>query len=873
MTGARVIDPGPFTGAQDVASRTGQFVEIDGSPMAEFVRWLAPLSSRVMLNKDGSMLAAIVFDGLDIDSSSDDKMNALRSQVLYALQQLGRTAPVLGWHVRRRVTTLFPQGKHPDPITQRMQQLQNEQFLEEVQYTNQHVLTFSLLPRSGASRLVSAIRRSQDEGGGWFESLKAAFGAAGQVIKGEAEFPYRDAREIEDDLEVFEKLLDTLVSACGGLSARILHDDELGGFLQRCVQPTLGLDSRCPMPPNHALADETIPVGWVDNSYEDVLVFKHNDKRVYASCYSLDLRLIEKLSFDLLDRIMGAPFECTLTHTFKTLERGKAKSQVSAIEAYHSNRKYSIKTILAAALGKGDLDGSHVKEGRRVAAEEATAIKDMVDDGEIALGEYYGTLMVQAQTLEALDQARRSAEEILQAARLQPRLEGLHKFSSYCSTIPGSHEEVARWLKIDQTNFIDLGPVRTISAGSFMNEDLSSKMGAQCSALMAFSTRSRTPFYYTGYSGELGHELIIGPSRTGKTALSTVLWSQFRKYPGSRVVIFDKDYSCRPAVYLQGGRYIDLSPEKNTGQHLSPIAALLKDGSLKHITFVASWVEMLARSRSYEPTSDDRRKLEDALKATAIAGQSNPALLRLGSVVSRLDLSTEFARALQMWVGEAAYGKFFDHPQDDFDLTTLVGVEMGSILTDDELAGPFMAYAFYRISSHLRQLGADDKPVPTLIYVPEAWFFLKNPVFAAQLDNWLVTLAKLGARVCFDTQTPDKLVQSPAFPSFRDNIPSLIFTPNERARTKSLYRMYVEEWGLNEEELAFIVNGLPRQDYYIRQGQISRRVQFAMPPELVAMVRSDQRAQMLLAQFIDQGLPPGWQRDYIQQLLSERKAS
>lgn len=864
---ASVHQPGPFQAAQDVLERSEHFMEIDGYPLAEVVQWLSPISPRVMLCKNGSMLAAIAFEGLDIDSSSDDKMNALRSQLDYALQQIGRATPVLAWHVRRRMTRQFPQGQHPDAVTQRMNALQYEQFLSQVQYTNQHVLTFSLMPRGSASRLISAVERSQQEGGGWFQAIQSILGASAQAIKGEAAFPYQSMADIESDREVFDKLLDTFVAACAGLSPYILHGEELGGFLQRCTNPCVGLDSRCPMPGPQALADETLPLGWVDNSFDDVLVFKHNDQKQYASCYSFDLRLVERLSFDLLDRLMGAPFEYTLTHTFKTLDRRHAKREVGAIEAYHANRKYSIKTILAAALGKGDLDGAQVKEGRRKAADEATAIKDQVDDGEIAIGHYYGTLMVHANILDGLEQARRSAEEILQSARLQPRLEGLHKFSSYCSTMPGSHDEVARWMPIDQINFIDLGPVRTISEGSFINSALSDKLGQHCEALVAFSTRSKTPFYYTGYVGELGHELLVGPSRTGKTALATVLWSQFRKYPGAQVIIFDKDYSCRPAVYLQEGKYIDLSPEKNTGQHLSPIAALLKDGSLKHIGFVATWVEMLAKSRGYTPTSDDRRALEEALRATAMAGLSNPAQLRLGVVVSRLDLTTEFARALQMWVGEAAYGKYFDHDSDDFDLSSLIGVEMGSILTDEELAAPFMAYAFYRISAHLRQLGADDRPVPTLIYVPEAWFFLKNPVFAAQLDNWLVTLAKLGARVCFDTQTPDKLVQSPAFPSFRDNIPNLIFTPNERARTQSLHRMYVDEWGLNEEELAFIVNGLPREDYYIRQGPVCRRIKFAMPSELVAMVRSDQRAQILLSQWIEQGLPPGWQRDYVQQLM------
>jgi len=867
-TDAWVASPGPFHPGQDVASRTRHFQALEGAPLAEVVRWLSPLSERVMLNKDGAMLAAIAFEGLDLDSTGVEKMNAVRSQLLYALQQLGRETPVLGWHVRRRVSKAFPSGEHPEPVSRRMNALLHEQFLRDEHYTNQHVITFSTSPRSRSSRILGAIRREQERGAGLGGWLSAMAGASLEVLRGEADFPYKDIESIEADHDHFEKLLDTFVAAVAALDVRVLTGQELGGFLRRTTSPCSGLTEPCALPPPAMFADEALPVGTVDNGHDNVLVFEHNDRRVYASCYTLDLRLAESAQLDLLDKLMGAPFEFTLTHTFKTLHRRVAKRAVGLVEAYHANRKYSLKSLALAAAGSGNLSGSPVKEGRERAAAEAAAIKDAVEEGELALGDWYGVVMVQASSLDELAVARKSAEEILQACRLNPRLEGMHKFSSYCSTIPGSHEEVARWSKIDQENFVDLCPARTVSAGHLVNHALSEKTGQRHEALVSFSTRSRTPFHYTGYVGELGHELVIGPSRTGKTALSTVLWSQFRKYPGARVVIFDKDYSCRPAVYLQGGHYIDLSPEKKTGQRLSPVAALLKDGSLQHLVFLAGWIEMLARIRGHSPTADDRRQLEAALRATAVAGLTSPSLLRLGSVVARLDATSAFARALQMWVGDSAYGHFFDNEVDHFDLQSLVGVEMGGILNDQELAGPAMSYAFYRVSSQLRQLGADDKPVPTLIYVPETWFFLRQPDFAAQLENWLVTLAKLGARVCFDTQTPDKLVQSPAFPAFRDNVPCLIFTPNERARTKSLHEMYVREWGLTEDELEFIANGIPKQDYYLRQGPVSRRIRFAMPPEVVAMVRSDQRAQILLERFIQEGLPPNWQRDYLNELMT-----
>jgi type IV secretion/conjugal transfer VirB4 family ATPase len=865
-----VAAPGPFGPGQDVATRTHLFQELEGAPLAEVITWLVPLNDHVMLNKDGSMLAAIEMTGLDRDSTGVDQMNALREQLTYSLRRLGNESPVLGWHVRRRRTTLFPQGEFPDPVSQKINELMHADYLEQVQYVNQHVITFSLTPQGNTAKLLNQLAREQERGTGLKGILHALFGSAKAAL-GTQTFPYETAAEIDSDLERFEKALDAFCSGAQSLGLRVLSGDELGGFLRRCSSPVLGLDLRCPLPGAAIFADEVLPDGSVDNSYSDVLVFEHNGKRQYGQCFSLDLRLLEReVNMKILDDLMGADCEFTMTHTFVSLSQSRAKGEVRAIEAYHNARKYSWKQILAAAAGRGELDEADSRKTRKTWADEASGVKEEVEESKVVLGDYYGVVMAQADSLEALEHASNTCKDILNAAQLAPRLEGLHKFSSFCSTIPGSHAQVARWMKIEQENFIDFCPSRTVGDGSLVNEDLSEKLGTRCEALIAFSTSAKTPFFYTGYVGQLGHELLLGPSRTGKTVIGILEWTQFRKYPGARVLIFDKDYSCRPAVYLQGGHYIDFTPEKRTGHCLSPIAALMKGGDLTHIAFVVSWIEMLPHARGYKPDAKDREALERAVRATANAGKDDPSLLRLGSVVARLEKSTSLAQSLSMWVGDAAYARYFDNERDDFNVDSLVGVEMGSVLTDPELSGPLMAYAFYRVSATLRRLGGEDRPVPTMIYIPECWFFLANPIFSSRLEDWLATLAKLGARVVFDTQTPEKLTQSPAFPVFRDNVPNLILTPNDKAKTGSLRNFYVEEWGLTDEDLPHIAKGVRQRDYFIYQGGIKRRISFSLSKELLSYVRSDTLAQTTLQDYIDQGLPEGWQAQYVQRLHATR---
>ena len=873
---AWINSPGPFEPGQDVATRTQLFQELEGAPLAEVITWLVPLNDHVMLCKDGTMLAALRIGGLDRDSTSVSEMDALREQMLYTAQRLGNETPILGWHVRRRRTTVYPKGVFPDPVSRHMDHLMHQDFLKKVQYINEHIITFALPAAGSGAKLMEHIAREQDRGSGAMGVISALITAAKSAF-GSNPFPYESPAELAPDLDRFEKALDAFISASKTLKLHLLTGDDLGGFLRRSTSVVLDLDTRCPLPLPVYFGDEVLPVGNVDNSYSDVLVFEHSGKRQFAQCLSIDLRLLKRpLTMMLLDGLMGVPCEFTMAHVFVTLNKNRGAGEARAFAAYYAARKYSWKQILAAAVGRGELDESQSKKSRANASDEAEEVKELVEEGQEVLGDYYGVVMVHADDMDALNEAVRVVNEILNTAQLNPRLEGLHKFSSFCATIPGSHAQVARWQKITQENFIDLCPSRTVGDGALVNRDLSQKLGAQCEALIAFSTLAGTVFYYTGYVGQLGHELLLGPSRTGKTVIGILEWTQFRKYPGVRVLVFDKDYSCRPAIYLQGGRYIDFTPEKATGHCLSPIAALMKSGDLTHIEFVVSWIEMLPQARGYKPTSKDRQDIERSVRSTAAAGARDPSLLRLGQVVARLPQDTELAQALNMWVGDAAYGRYFDNPRDDFDVDHLVGVEMGSVLTHAELAGPLMAYAFYRVEAALRRLGGNETPVPTLIYVPECWFFLANPVFTARLENWLATLAKLGARVVFDTQTPEKLTQSPAFPVFRDNVPSVIYTPNNKARDGSLRELYTREWGLTDEDLPAIVNGVPQQDYFIVTGGVKRRVSFGLSNELLAHVTSDTLAQTTLQYFIDQGLPAGWQQQYVERLLAamkERKKS
>jgi hypothetical protein len=88
-------------------------------------------------------------------------------------------------------------------------------------------------------------------------------------------------------------------------------------------------------------------------------------------------------------------------------------------------------------------------------------------------------------------------------------------------------------------------PVSAIWPGPLRNAYLSAEFAKQGlladqPPLMQARTAATTPFRLDLHQGDVGHTLVVGPTGAGKSVLLNILALQWRRYPGARVVIFDK---------------------------------------------------------------------------------------------------------------------------------------------------------------------------------------------------------------------------------------------------------------------------------------------------------------------------------------------
>ncbi|WP_332694117.1 VirB4 family type IV secretion system protein [Devosia sp.] len=610
----------------------------------------------------------------------------------------------------------------------------------------------------------------------------------------------------------------------------------------------------------------------MDNSYADVLRFHWNGKERWAQTVTLDFSKVEQIDFGLFDRLMAAPVELVLTHLSKLLPSGKAAAEIHQVKTYHSNRRYKATAYIAAALNRGDMSNAPVNTERAQSTAEAEGLAGRVSAQKDGIALYHGCVMVVADTPEQLAEDVKIVQKILEAQRMRPRLESLHKLSSFAASIPGGHAEVALWDRLTFANIADLCPARTIAEGDRVNRYLTEQLGVTCDALLSLRTQHLTPFHFTGYVGDVGHAQVIGGTGTGKTLLVNLIWTLFRKYRNARVACFDRDYSTRPAILLQGGQYLDFSKADDSplAKRLGPIRALLGGPQpLQHLEFIIQWLCLLARQRGYQATGADLLSMEQNLRSIIELNANTPELLDLSTVVAQCDKNSAFAQALIPWTKGQVFGRYFDNAADHFDLSSLTGIEMGGVLDNEDVAIPFMSYVFYRIKTSLRAQKGSERHGPMFIYIPESRYFLRNAQFKSEVEDWLATVRKLDAAVWFDTQSPESLVNSGIFSAFRDNLATLVLTPNGAAGSGSLATMYMQEFGLTPKDLVSVASGTVKKDYLIKQGHLSKVISLSLPPEVVNRLRSDKKAQLALEKHY-RPVDPNWASDYLNDLKGIR---
>jgi len=823
--------------------KIAQNYEASARSYAELVPFMAQIAPGMVINKDGSLLVSYAMTGVDQEGLPQSEVDRYANLVEHAFR--GFTERFTVWFtVDRRRIEEYPESVFSDPVSAWVNEHWQHQFTTRGQFQNFLYLSVLYTPPGGADGYMEKVAHFVKNDGA---SLLTALGkAAITSISKQRTFDF-EANQLMAFIADFEEKLSTFEQTVMDVDLQRLQDSELLGFMHRRCSPS-SYQERVKVPEIPAYLDSYLP-GDQLISRGDTLRFRGSEGDKHIAAMSLK-DWPDWTHPGILDDLLAIPGEVTISQVFRFADNVKAKSFIEGVEKHNRAMQKTLFGYLKEALTHEE--SNQVNHGRVLLAQDASDALTEMTSLNRSYGHYNLTVVTYGNDVAEAETTLRLVNQVLQRRGYITVRETMHLLSAFVGTIPGQWGEIVRWYFVSSANIADLAPVRTLGIGKKTNDYFRDQRGdgVDQPALTVLATEFNTPYFFNFHQADLAHTLCIGPSRTGKSSFMNFLISQFQKYEPCSTIIFDKDYSCRIPTLMQGGDHVDLGLNSDTPVSLNPMRLL---GEAHSRAWLITWLEMLLTSKGYQMRSADLDNLKNALDQVAAQPKDCWRLQSLTPYLSR-----ELMEELHPWVSSGAYARYFDNDTDTFDLGSKTCVEMGGLFRNPTVATLFIDYALFCVQQRL-----DGRP--TLIYVEEAWFMLANEQFANGIDNWLRTLAKKNAFLIMATQSLKEIAKSPIVATIIDNIPNRIFLPNIEAMAH--VDMYRNLFHLNDEQINRIRNAERKREYYIVTPELSRMVDVRLPPEIMAVVRSDERAQKVFVKNYRSG-DEDWRNNYLKEILN-----
>jgi type IV secretion system protein VirB4 len=856
----------------------------------ELVPWMMTINQSLVVNKDGSIFACFEFDGLDTDSSTDAEVNVLATHLENAMRLFQNHPVVYWWQVHRRVSKAWPRGEFANAAARKLDVMRKQSMSVKPQYSNTHVLTILLQPPSSSVSLQQKLTALASEGGSpgsiMLRAIKQTI-ASFNPFGNSGEFAYPDSAHLDQVVEDFERLLGNFCAYVPEINFKRLTGSTLGAYLHKTVG-FAGLKDDYKLPDEQSVTypwlDELMPhneleidpglkhIHWSSHNGRDACVTGHqsvrawrpsDNKHLYKDSGSAEQNSGGGTHPGMLDDLLKIDSEMIVTMVVKPYLPSAAQRFATSMRKFHRDRRLGLKALFAAAVDKSRLDDAPMNTARVEASLEANHVVGKTSIGQLMLCDTWIGVSVIGRDAFEVTEGQKAVEQAFAVHGFDTITEGMHGLCCYQAQMPGNHYEIVRWIPVTANNIADVAFSRTLASGQQECKVLTKELQKPCDAVMVLPTSFNTAYFLDIFKAGAGHGMLVGPSRTGKTVLAMLLASSFTRYPGAQVFCLDKDFSCRITVLTHGGRYLNLDPESQSEIQCNPFALMENP---RHHEWLKNFTVLLAEQRGYVCTADDVNHIATCigLASQRYDHQKPYTLQRVYDHMVKEQLKNE----LKIWV-EGSLKRYFNNEIDGFELGQITGFELGQILSDKQVAVPFTEMIFYRIDQHLVNQIQHGDIRPTLIFIPEVWHLLANPRYAYKLVDWLKTLGKRNCALWMDTQSLEDANEemSTVFAAIRDNVKNMIFTANRAALSDSAKRLYMREFGLREEQLALIANGIPKRDYVLRQDDVVCQVQLALTPQELAMLRSELSVQKIISNFTETNQSAThWLDSYIQEV-------
>ncbi len=719
--------------------------------LTDVLPWAALVRSGIVLNKDGSFQQTIRFRGPDLESSTEQQLVSATARLNNALKRLGS-----GWalfiEARRQHALSYPlpsASYFPEGISWLVDAERRELFeRKEVNYESHYYLTFQYLPP------VETVSK--------FSNI---------FLRNKKENKSDDEKTLEFFASSVNRLFDILKDFM--FEADFLNDEETLTYLHRCISEK-----------NHGVKVPNVPM-YLDGVLADTPLIGGLDPKL-GKYY---LRTISIMGFPsssvpaILDHLNYLPLEYRWITRFLPLDKLEAEKILKNYRRQWFSKRKGVLTLLSETISKSE--SAMVDSGAMRKAQDADAALQELADDYVSFGYFTATITVWDEDPTVLYEKQREVERVINSLGFTTVPETVNAVEAWLSSLPGQVYANVRMPLIHSLNLAHLIPFSAIWAGPERDHHLSQsqlKFQRIAPPLFFAHTIGNTPFRYCLHIGDVGHQMIIGPTGTGKSVLLNFMALQFLRYQQAQVFVF-----------------YEVGSSKEGGLVFQPLARI--DQKEERI-WATDWICALLSNERVEISPEIKEMIWAALTNLAHVPMDQRTLTGLKVLVQ----DKKIRLALDPYVLGGPFGEILDADNEEFDLHFWQCFEMEEMMSMPKVIPPVLDYIFHVIEKRLTGR-------PTLLILDEAWVFLDHPIFSNKIREWLKTLRKYNVSVVFATQSVEDALRTSIAPALIESCPSRVFLPNDRALEPGIYAYY-EKLGLNDKQIKILANAVPKQQYY-----------------------------------------------------------
>lgn len=790
--------------------------------LPDLLNYAALIDDGVVLNKDGSLMAAWEYRGEDLESAGHQELAAVSARVNKAFLRRGS-----GWMIHvdavRTTTHAYPErGKFPDRTTALIDIERRAQYeAEGAHFETGFFMTVTYLPPAD---IEGRVQNMLVEGERKVRDADAALDRALENFR-------VGIRDIEDQLSSslhMRRLKSTTFRDAAGVENT---RDELLTHLQACIS---GIKHPVNIPGVPMYLDAVLGA----QDFYGGLAPRIGDKHIRCIAFSG----YPASSFPgILDGLNRLPMTYRWSNRFIFLDEGAARKQLDTYRKKWFQKRKSLANLMREQSGG---QATHVNEDADRMAGDAIGALAELSSGIVTFGYYTSVIVVMEDDAERADLIARDIVKLINHSGFTARVESVNAVEAYLGSLPGHGYANVRRPLMHTLNLADFLPLTSVWAGLAKNP---CPFYPQQSAPLAYAaTSGATPFRLNLHVGDVGHTLILGPTGAGKSTLLGFLMASHFRYPGAQIFAFDIGNSAYALAHAAGGDHYEIAGEASE-LAFYPLGGIDRESER---VWAADWLETLFTLQGVVLTPRLRKDIHRALEL--LAASPKRTLTDLAHTLSEPALRDAIAH----YTLSGSLGTLLDADRDGLDVNPFQVFEMQHLMAlGEKNVVPVMLYLFHRIEQRLHG-------EPTLLVLDEAWLMLGSPIFRDKIREWLKTLRKSNAAVVFATQSISDVMRSEIRDVIVESCPTKIFLPNLEARNEFSAQAYTS-LGLSERQIEILAGLVPKRQY-LYMSPLGRRVfELGLGPVALSFIGAGGREDIAAIRALIVNAPHVWPAQWL----------